>query len=141
VPRSRILVAISSPWAGEKLAASVRDLCERLNATAVVAHVARAREDDETDADARQRGEQTLATLIKRLADEGISAEGVILFGDDVARAILNAAKAHHVTLILLGASGKGRMARLLAGDIPAMIIRQAELPVLVFPPDWAGTV
>jgi nucleotide-binding universal stress UspA family protein len=141
VARSRILVAVSSPWASEKLCSTIRDLAERLNGSVVVAHVAQPNDDDESEDDVRQRGEQTLSTLTTRLVEAGLTAEGVLLFGDDVARAILNAAEAHDATLIILGASGKGRMARLLAGDVPQQVTRQARLPVLLFPPDWSGMV
>ncbi len=139
--RSRILVSVSTPWASEKVCAAIRDLAQRLDASVVVAHVAQSQDDDDSEQDARDRGEQTLSMLTSNLVEAGVTAEGVLLFGDDVARAILNAASAHDVTLIILGASGKGRMARLLAGDVPQQVIRSTELPVLVFPPDWAGMI
>lgn len=138
---SRILVAVSTPWASDKLFMTVRDLADRLAATVVVAHVARPTEEDESADDTRQRGEQTLSTLTNRLIESNIPAEGLLLYGDDVARAILNAADAQAATLIILGLSGKGRVARLLAGDIPQQITRAAHVPVLLFPPDWSGTI
>lgn len=141
MPHSRIMVAVSTPWAGERLGRTLEDLAGRMNASVVVAHVMQVSEQDETESDARQRGELALASLTRALGDAGVQAEGVLLFGDDVARAILNAAEAHHVTLIAIGASGKGRMARLLAGDVPLQIARQADRPVLIFPPDWSGQV
>jgi len=30
---------------------------------------------------------------------------------------------------------------RLIAGDVPANIIRQSELPVLLCPANWSGTI
>lgn len=139
--KSRILVAVSTPWASEKLCESIRDLADRLSASVVVAHVAQTQDEDTSETEARERGEQTLATLAGKLTESHVAVEGVLLFGDDIARAILNAAAAHDVTMIALGASGKGRVARLLAGDIPQQVMRSSELPVLVFPPDWAGTI
>lgn len=141
MPRSRMLVAVSTPWAGERLVRTLGDLARRVDAAVVVAHVMQINEQDDSESEARHRGELTLATLTKALADAGVAAEGVLLFGDDVARAILNAADAHHVTLIAMGASGKGRMSRLLAGDVPQQIARQADRPVLIFPPDWSGQI
>ncbi len=141
MPRSRILIAVSTPWASEKLCETVRDLAERLDASVIVAHVAQATDEDESDADVKARGEQTLAGLTGKLVDGGISAEGVLLFGDDIARAVINAAEAHTASLIIVGASGKGRMARLLAGDVPQQIVRQADRPVVIFPPDWSGMI
>lgn len=139
--KSRIMVAVSTPWASEKLFQTVRDLAVRLDGSVIVAHVAVPHEEDETEADTRQRGELTLSTLTTRLSEVKIPAEGVLLFGDDIARAILNAAEAHHASLLILGATGKGRVARLLAGDVPQQILRQADRPVLIFPPDWSGAV
>ncbi|MFW6061111.1 MAG: hypothetical protein ACODAQ_13100, partial [Phycisphaeraceae bacterium] len=88
--RSRMLVAVSSPWASEKLAGPIADMARRLEATAVVAHVAQLHEEDEHESDATQRGEQTLKMLIDGLREAGIEAEGVMLFSDDTAKAILN---------------------------------------------------
>ncbi len=136
-----MLVAVSSPWASEKIFETVRDLAGRLEASVVVAHVARATESDETEDDTRQRADQTLATLTEKLKDVGIPAESMLLFGDDVGRAVLNAANAHHATLLVLGLSGRGRVARLIAGDVPQQIVKAADIPVFLFPPDWSGTV
>lgn len=139
--RSCILVAVSSPWASDRLHETVRDLAIRLSGSVVVAHVAQPSESDESESDTRQRGEQTLKTLADKLRDNGINVESELLFGDDIAKAVVKAAEAHRATLIVLGASGKGRVARLLAGDVPQQVIRLADRPVLVFPADWSGTV
>ena len=141
MPASRILVAVSTPWASEKLFVTVRDLADRLHASVVVAHVARPTEEDESTSDTRQRGEQTLQSLTSRLAEANVPAEGLMLYGDDVAKAVLNAAEDQHVTLVVLGLSGKGKIARWLAGDIPQQVVRQAKVPVLLYPPDWSGTI
>jgi nucleotide-binding universal stress UspA family protein len=138
---SRILIAVSSPWASEKLADTVRDLAQRLKASVVVAHVAQPLDSDDSEDDMRQRGEQTISTLTTRLIESNITAESILLFGDDVGRAVLNAARDQKATIIVLGASGKGRMARLLAGDVPKQVIDNAEVPVLVYPPEWKGTI
>ncbi len=138
---SRIFVAVSTPWASDKLFATICNLADRLNATVVVAHVARPTEQDESTDDTRQRGEQTLTTLTNRLCEANIPAEGLLLYGDDVAKAVLNAAEEQHATLIIIGLSGKGRIARLLAGDVPQQIMRHASIPVLTTPPDWSGTI
>jgi len=139
VARSRLLVAVSTAWASDRVFQTVRDLAKRLRASVVVPHVAQPNEEDESEVDTRQRGELTLKTLADKLDEAGITVETELLFGDDVAKAVLNAAEAHKVTLIVLGASGKGRMARLLAGDVPQQVLRQVDRPVLVFPPDWSG--
>ncbi len=139
--KSRVLVAVSSPWASEKLAGPISDLAQRLDAEVIIAHVAHPHEEDESESDARQRGEQTLNILTEVMQGKGVPAEGVMLYSDDIAKALLNTAKARACTLIVLGLTGKGRLKRLIAGDVPANLIRQSEVPVLLFPGTWSGTV
>lgn len=141
MPASRILVAVSSPWASDKLFTTIRDLADRLNASVLVAHVAKPTEQDDSVEETRQRGEQALSTLTSRLNDANIPAEGLLLYGDDVARAILNASEEQRVTMIVLGISAKGRISRLLAGDVPQQIARAVGVPLLLLPPDWSGTI
>ncbi len=136
-----MLVAVSSPWAGEKLAGPIADLARRVEATAVVAHVAQLHDEDEHESDATQRGEQTLKTLIEGLREAGIDAEGVMLFSDDTAKAILNTARARQCTMIVLGLTGRGVLKRLIAGDVPGNLIRQTDLPVLLCPANWTGMI
>lgn len=136
-----MLVAVSSPWASEKLTGPIADLARRLNAEAVIAHVAQLQEEDEHESDATARGEQALQLLTDGLRDAGIVAEGVMLFSDDTAKAILNTARARQCSLIVLGLTGKGVLKRLIAGDVPANLIRQTELPVLLCPANWQGMI
>ncbi len=135
------MVAVSSPWASQKLAEPIADLIRRLDAEAVVAHVAQLQDDDEHESDAKQRGEQTLTTLVQNLREAGVEAEGLMLFADDVAKAILNTAKARDCSMIALGLTGKGIFKRLIAGDVPSDIIRLADLPVLLIPANWTGMI
>ena len=141
VAGSRLLVAVSTPWASDKLCATLEDLAVRLEASVVVAHVARPTEEDDSTAQTRERGEKTLRSLTERLGGAKIPTEGLLLYGDDVARAVLNAAEEQEATLVVLGLSGKGRMARWLGGDIPQQVIRQSAVPVLCYPPDWSGRI
>jgi nucleotide-binding universal stress UspA family protein len=141
MPSSRILVAVSTPWASERLLGMVRDLAERLGASVIVAHVGKASEQDETDQEAKSRAKQTLAGFTSRLAEAKIPTEGLLLYGADVARAILNAAEAQHATLIVVGLTARGRLSRWLAGDVPQQILRASPVPVLLCPTDWSGTV
>jgi len=139
--KSRLLVAVSSPWASEKLTAPLADFARRLGAEVVVAHVAEVKEEDESETDAKSRGEQTLKLLLEGLKNAGITAEGVILFADDVPKALINTAHARACTMIILGLTGKGVFKRLIAGDVPGNIIRMADLPVLLCPANWSGTL
>lgn len=136
-----MLVAVSSPWASEKLTGPIADMARRLEASAVVAHVAQLHEEDEHESDATQRGEQTLKMLTDGLREAGIEAEGVMLFSDDTAKAILNTARARQCTMIVLGLTGRGVLKRLIAGDVPGNLIRQTDLPVLLCPANWTGMI
>lgn len=142
---SRILVAVSSPWASERLAIPVVDLAVRLDADVVVTHVAHVQHEDEHESDAKQRGEESLKHLAEQLKDQGISTEGVMLFSDDVPKAILNTAKAKECTLIVIGAAEshvlKGLFKRLFASDVPGAIVRQADVPVMILPTNWHGSI
>ncbi len=137
--RSKILIAVSSPWASQKMVTPVTDLAQRLNASVLIAHVAEVKEEDEHESDARQRGEETLKVFTAGLREAGVEADGVMLFGDDVPKAILNTARARECTLIILGLTGRGVLKRLIAGDVPGNIIRQTDLPVLLVPANWNG--
>ncbi len=139
--QSRLLVAVSSPWASEKQLAPITDLARRLESSVVVAHVTTLQDDDEHETDATERGKQTLKVFTDHLVGQGVEAEGVMLFSDDTAKAILNTAKARDCTAIVLGLTGKGVLKRLIAGDVPTDLIRQTELPVLLMPANWDGTV
>ena len=138
---SRLLVAVSSPWASQKLTDPLVDLAKRLDAEVVIAHVANLQEEDESEADAKNRGEQTLKMLTRAMLDSGIDAQGVMLFSDDVAKAILNTAKARQCSLIVLGLSSKSVIKRLIGGDVPSNIIRQTEIPLMLIPSNWNGKV
>lgn len=110
------------------------DLAQRLGATLDIAHVAQVQEDDEHESDAKARGEQTLKLLVDALLEAGLEAEPILLFSDDVAKALLNTAHARGCTLIVLGLTGKSMLKRLIGGDIPGNIVRQTDIPVLLFP-------
>ncbi|MCC7146809.1 MAG: universal stress protein [Phycisphaeraceae bacterium] len=140
MPRTRLLLAVSSPWASEKLGPALVDLARRLDAQAVIAHVAQLQDEDEHESDAKRRGEETLKLLTESLRQAGVDAEGVMLFSNDVAKALLNTAKARNCTMIVLGLSGKGVLKRLIAGDVPGNVIRQADIPVLLCPANWNGS-
>ncbi len=139
--QSRLLVAVSSPWASEKQLLPITDMARRLEAEVIIAHVTTLQEEDESEEDATERGKKTLAVFTDHLQGQGIHTEGVMLFADDTSKAILNTAKARGCTMIVLGLTGKGVLKRLIAGDVPSNLIRQTELPVLLIPANWNGTL
>ena len=137
---SRILIAVSSPWASERVMDPLADLARRINAEVLVVHVSRPsggqmREQEQAD------GESAIRVLREQLEQRGVVVQTLLMFSDDIARAILNTAVEREVTLIVLGLTGKNVFARLLAGNVPVELIKNTRIPVLLFPPDHKGTI
>ena len=137
---SRILVAVSSPWASERIADPLAGLAKRLGAEVLVVHVSRPsggqmREQEQAD------GEAAVRLLSDRLAGKGVAVQTLLMFSDDIARAVLNTAVERHITLIVLGLTGKNVFARLLAGNVPVELIKNTKIPVLLLPPDHKGNI
>ena len=86
-------------------------------------------------------GESAINLLRQSLQDKGITVQTLLMFSEDIARAILNVAAERQVTLIALGLTGKNVFARLLAGNVPVELIKNTRVPVLLLPPDWSGTI
>ena len=137
---SRILIAVSSPWAAQKVVDPLADLARRLNAEVLVVHVSRPsggqmREQEQAD------GEAAITLLREKLQEKQITVQTLLMFSDDIARAVLNTAAEREVTLIVLGLTGKNVFARLLAGNVPVELIKNTKVPVLLLPPDFAGAL
>lgn len=137
---SRILIAVSSPWAAQKVIEPLADLAKRLHAEVLVIHVSRPsagqmREQEQAD------GEAAISLLRDKLSDAGVVVQTLLMFSDDIARAILNTALEREVSLIVLGLTGKNVFARLLAGNVPVELIKNTRIPVLLLPPDWSGVL
>src|SRR3954462_13755267 len=137
---SRILIAVSSPWASEKVAAPIAGLAKQLNAEVLAVHVSRPsggqmREQEQAD------GEAAIRLLSDKLQEKSVVVQDLLMFSDDIARAVLNTAVEHGVTMIVLGLTGKNVFARLLAGNVPVELIKNTKIPVLILPPDWNRTI
>ena len=137
---SRILIAVSSPYAAEKVVDPVSDLAKRLSAEVLVVHVSRPsggqmREQEQAD------GESAIRVLREQLEQRGVVVQTLLMFSDDIARALLNTAVEREVSLIVLGLTGKNVFQRLMAGNVPVELIRNTRVPVLLLPPDWNGAI
>ena len=133
---SRILVAVSSPWASQRLVDPVADLAKRMDAEVLVVHVSRPsggqlREQEQAD------GEAAVRLLSEKMQEKGAAVQTLLMFSDDIARAILNTAVEREISIIVLGLTGKNVFARLLAGNVPVELIKNTKIPVLLLPPDW----
>ena len=137
---SRIMVAVSSPWASERLAEPLGDMAKRMGAEVLVVHVSRPsggqmREQEQAD------GESAIRVLREQLEQRGVVVQTLLMFSDDIARAILNTSIEREVTLIVLGLTGKNVFARLLAGNVPVELIKNTRIPVLLLPPEHKGNI
>src|SRR5690242_18373473 len=79
---SRILVAVSSPWASERAAEPIADLARRLGAEVLVVHVSRPsggqlREQEQAD------GESAIRLLRDRLLEKNVPVQDLLTFSDD----------------------------------------------------------
>ena len=136
---TRILVAISTVQASERLVPPVADLATRLSAEVLVMHVSRP-----TGASAAREaseGEEAVRVLAQGIAARGAAVQTLLLFSDDVAQAILNTADQREVSLIVLGLTGKNVFARLTSGNVPVELIRDTRVPVMLLPPDYKATI
>jgi len=137
---SRLLVAVSSPWASKRLIDPVADLAKKLSAEVLVVHVSRPsggqmREQEQAD------GEAAVNQLRDELVQRGATVQTLLMFSDDIARALINTAVEREVTLIVLGLTGRNVFARLLSGNVPVELIKNTKIPVMLLPPDWAGMI
>ena len=69
------------------------------------------------------------AVLRNKLEERDIPVQTLLMFSDDIARAILNTAVEREVSLIVLGLTGKNVFARLLAGNVPVELIKNTHDP------------
>ena len=137
---SRILIAVSSPWASERVMEPLADLARRINAEVLVVHVSRPSGGQMREQE-QAVGESAIRVLREQLEQRGVVVQTLLMFSDDIARAILNTAIEREVTLIVLGLTGKNVFARLLAGNVPVELIKNTRIPVLLFPPEHKGTI
>jgi nucleotide-binding universal stress UspA family protein len=107
---SKILVAVSSALAATRLIEPVTDVAKKMSAEVLVVHVSRpsggqARESEEAE------GESAVRTLQEGIAAHGIEVQTLLMFSDDIAKAV------------------------------PVELIRNTRVPVLLFPPEYMGPI
>jgi nucleotide-binding universal stress UspA family protein len=137
---SRILLAVSSNYAAQKVVDCIVDLSQRLAAEILVVHVSRPSGGQMREQE-QQEGESAIRYLREKLVARGVAVQDLLLFSDDIARAILNTAVERDASMIVLGLTGKNVFARLLAGNVPVELIKNTKIPVLILPPDWNRTI
>lgn len=137
---TRILVAVSSPQASERMVAPVADLARRLGAEVLVVNVTRPTSTGTGEREG-DSGEQAVRLLGDKIRNRGVSVQTLLMFSDDVVQAILGTAAEREVSMIVLGLTGKSVFARMLAGNVPVELIRETRIPVMLLPPNFRETI
>ena len=79
----------------------------------------------------REAGEAALASARARIEAAGLACSAHILIGE-TAPSIVDFARKHHCSLIIMGARGLGSVFGVLLGSVTNRVVHLADLPVLV---------
>ncbi|WP_226481072.1 universal stress protein [Natrinema amylolyticum] len=82
-----------------------------------------------------ERAERIFERVETELADEPVVLETEILYGTDVATAILEHARRLDATSIVFTPRGASRWKKLLSGDVAQKLLSNTDRPLLVLPP------
>lgn len=135
---SKIMLAVSERWSPDTRMDAIADFAARVNASLLAVHVVYGTEGGGTEV---SPGERTLEQIANHLRNKQLKVDTLLLFSDDTADAIVKTASDHQATIILLGLSSKGMLARLIEGNVAQEVIKQTKIPVLLIPPDWNGNI
>ncbi len=116
-------------------------MVKRLDGQAVIIHIAHTKEQDPDHDAAQQRGQQTLALFSQAMQQAGVQSQALMLFSDDIVKAILNTANDHQCTMIVLGLSGKNALQKFMSRDVPVELLKQTQIPVLLCPATWHSSI
>ena len=84
-------------------------------------------------ADTLRKEHKIIQDTKKRLENDGIDAEGLLIQGL-VTETILNEAKKLKADLIVVGSHGHGALFKLLMGNVCEGLVRKASCPILIIP-------
>lgn len=132
----RILLAVDGSEHSRRAVRVAGELARRYDAELVVLH---AREHELTwgadiDIESAEEARALVDGVVRELKDAGTEARGEVVrvpLGQ-VARAILDVAKAEGAGLIVMGTRGLSDWGRLLMGSVAHKVVHLAEVPVLV---------
>jgi nucleotide-binding universal stress UspA family protein len=133
----KILVAVDHSGASERVLAAARDLASLAKGEVWVLHLSE-REviprmglvPSESDSEAAA----AVDSAVRALTEAGVDAHGEMrdtVFGH-AAREIIEDAKLHDVSVIVMGSRGRGELAGLVLGSTAHKVIHLADRPVLV---------
>ncbi|MEI8196565.1 MAG: universal stress protein [Phycisphaerae bacterium] len=135
---SKIVLSVSERWVPDGRVEAIADFANRMHASILVVHVAYGTEGPAPD---KSAGERVLEQVAQVLKARQLVVETLLLFSDSIPAAVVKTASEHGGSMILLGLSSKGMLARLIEGNVAQEIIKTTRVPVLLLPPDWKGEI
>lgn len=135
---SKILLAVSEQWTGDKRLDALGQWANRLDAPIIAVHVVVGLSESTSE---ESPGERALKDVVAQLKKTNPRVESLLLFANDLADGIFRAAAEHEATMIVLGLSRQGVLERLIEGNIQRTILNNSRMPILALPPDWNGAI
>ena len=130
----RILLPLADPDDAERTARAVRPFLDS-ETTLVITHVTEGEAAGTTITMGRDHfAEATYETFISVLGRQDLRLEWVTLEGREVAEAIIDAIGTVEATLVAFTPRDLDTWSRILTGDPGSRLIREADIPVMIFP-------
>ncbi|MGC9259951.1 MAG: universal stress protein [Phycisphaerae bacterium] len=135
---SKILLAVSEQWSGDKRLDTLGQWANRFDAPIIAVHVVVGLSENTKE---ESPGERALKSVVGQLKKTNPRVESLLLFANDLADGIFQAANEHGATMIVMGLSRQGVLERLIEGNIQRVILNKSQLPILALPADWNGII
>ncbi len=135
---SKILLAVSEQWTGDKRLDALGQWANRLDAPIIAVHVVVGLSDNTHE---ESPGERALKDVVTQLKKTNPRVESLLLFANDLVDGLFQAATEHQATMIVLGLSRQGVLERLIEGNVQRAVLNNSRLPILALPPDWDGII
>lgn len=135
---SKILLAVSEQWTGDKRLDALGQWANRLDAPIIAVHVVVGLSETSKE---ESPGERALKAVVAQLKRTNPRVESLLLFANDLVDGLFQAATEHDATMIILGLSRQGVLERLIEGNIQRSILNHSRLPILALPPEWNGII
>lgn len=133
----RVVLPVASPEDARTTSETVLPRLRNAGASVLAVHVIEKAGGAPDKASVEQREEyaaETFGVAEETLASETVDVETEILYGTNVAEAILDAADEFDASVIVFTPRGGSRWLKLLTGDTATGLIENAKRPVVVLP-------
>lgn len=133
----RIIVPVANTEDAEATAAALVPYVEPGTGTIIAVHVIEKAggAPDKASVEQRElRAQEIFETVTEGLADTETELQTKLLYGTDIAEAILRAAHESEASAIAFTPRGSGRWVKLLSGDVMTDLLTKSDLPVVSLP-------